>query len=53
MIKTGRILNNPITVQDYRNALTLYGVDLGVLKGKTTRKKPDHIQVEIRDKPRP
>jgi hypothetical protein len=53
MIKTGKILNNPITLQDYRNALKIYGVDLGVLKGKTTRKKPDSIKVEIGEKPKP
>ncbi len=47
LIKRGRLLNNPVTIQDYRNALQLYGEDLGVLKGKTTRTKPEHITVDI------
>jgi hypothetical protein len=36
MIKKGKLINNPVTVQDYRNAMKIYGEDLGVLKGKTT-----------------
>jgi hypothetical protein len=46
LIKRGRLRNNPVTIQDYRNALQLYGEDLGVLKGKTTRTKPEHITVD-------
>jgi hypothetical protein len=51
MIRKGRLLNNPVTVQDYRNALQIYGEDFGVLKGKTTRQKPEHIQVDISVEP--
>lgn len=51
MLKSGKIINNTVTVQDYRNALQMYGEDLGVLKGKTTRKKPDPIIIPILEKP--
>jgi hypothetical protein len=46
-------LNNTITVQDYRNALQIYGEDLGVLKGQTTQKKPEHISVSTLEKTEP
>ena len=46
IIRRGQILNNPVTISDYRNALTIYGKDLGSIKGKTTRSKPHHVQVE-------
>jgi hypothetical protein len=38
MLKGGKLVNNSVAVQEYKNALRMYGVDLGVLKGKTTRK---------------
>ncbi len=41
MLKKGMLLNNPITVQDYNNALNIYGEDLGILKGKAVQKKLD------------
>jgi hypothetical protein len=53
MIQKGKIINTPITVQDYRNALKIYGSDLGAIKGKTTRTRPESIAVEIKDKPKP
>jgi hypothetical protein len=37
-------MNNPITRHDYKNALTSYGEDVGVLKGKTTRKITEHVK---------
>jgi hypothetical protein len=40
------MLNNHITIQDYRNALMIYGEDLGSLKGNTSRKKIQHVKVE-------
>lgn len=43
-------MNNPITIQDYRNALTIYREDLGALKGKTSRKKTQHVKVETEEK---
>ena len=51
IIKKGRILNNPVTVSDYRNAENICGKDLGALKGKTVRQKPSHVVVETRNSP--
>ena len=45
-IHKGSIINNPVTITNYRNALRIYGKDLGSIKGKTTRTKPQHVQVE-------
>lgn len=53
MIKSGKLLNNSVTLQDSRNAIQIYGVDLGVLKGKTTKKKTDHVSFDIIEKPKP
>ncbi len=53
MITSGKLLNNSVTVQDSRNAIKIYGTDLGVLKGKTTRKKTEHVSFEISEKPKP
>ncbi len=52
MLKKGMIINNPVTVQDYRNALSIYGEDLGVLKGKTVRQKQNHVKIETDIKPK-
>ncbi len=46
MLQRGWIMNNPVTITDFRNALMIYGEDLGVLKGKTVRKKTSHVKVE-------
>jgi hypothetical protein len=40
-------LNTPITVMDYQNAIKIYGRDLGCIKGKTTRSKPQHVKVDV------
>jgi hypothetical protein len=48
--KKGKTLNNPVTVTDYRNAIKIYGKDLGSIKGKTTRKKTQHVQVDFNAK---
>jgi hypothetical protein len=47
MIKNGKILNNPVTTEDYKRAEAIYGTDLGVIKGKTTKKKSDQVQIEL------
>jgi hypothetical protein len=47
MITNGRILNNPITTEDYKRAEAIYGTDLGVIKGKTTKKKPERVPIEV------
>ncbi len=52
-MKNGKLLNNTVLVQDYHNALTMFSEDLGVLKGKTTRKKTEHVPVVMADKPEP
>ncbi len=46
MLRDGILINNPITIQDYKNALSIYGEDLGVLKGKTARQKQSHVKIE-------
>ena len=53
MIRRGKLVNNTVTIQDYRNALQIYGEDLGVLKGKTVQSKPKSLQVQIMNKPQP
>jgi hypothetical protein len=47
MLKKGKIVHNLITVQDYKNALQVYGTNLGVWKGKTTRSKSEHVKVQF------
>ena len=34
IIRIGSIINNPVTIIDYQNALRLYGKDLGSIKGR-------------------
>ncbi len=46
ILRKGCLINNDLTVQDYRNALQVCGEDLGVLKDKTARRKPEHITVD-------
>ena len=50
MITSGKLINS-VTVQDSRNAITIYGTDLGVLKGETTRRKTEHVSFDINEKP--
>jgi len=47
MIKKGKILNNPVSMDDYKIAETIYGKDLGVIKGKTVRTKPNPVMIDI------
>jgi hypothetical protein len=47
MINSGKILNNLITTDDYKRAEAIYGTNLGVLKGKTTKKKHEKVQIEL------
>ncbi len=53
MLTSGKLINNTVTIQDYRNALEMFGTDLGALKGKTTRSKPEHVPITLLDKPQP
>lgn len=49
MVNTGRIINCPITAKDIVRAVKIWGPDLGTIKGKMTRKTPEHIEnVEIK-----
>jgi hypothetical protein len=47
IIKKGKILNNPVMITDFQNAIKIYGKDLGALKGKTVRSKPDCVEIEL------
>jgi len=47
MLKKGKLLNNPVTIEDYYMAEKIYGQDLGVIKGKTICTKPKMVTVDI------
>ncbi len=47
MLKKGKLLNNPVTIEDYYMAEKIYGQDLGVIKGKKIRTKPKMVTVDI------
>lgn len=38
--------NCPVTVDDIRNAHTIFGPDLASLRGKTVRRKPEHVRTD-------
>jgi hypothetical protein len=46
MVREKLIANGPVTVQDVHNANRIFGPDLANLRGKTTRKKPEHVRVD-------
>jgi hypothetical protein len=46
-IKNGKIFNNQFTAEDYLKAEAIYGTDLGVIKGKITSRKPNHVQIDF------
>jgi hypothetical protein len=50
MKQRGWMVNISIMIQDYRNALMICGENPGSLKGKTSRKKMQHVKVETEDK---
>jgi len=43
MLKKGKLLENPVRIEDFNNAERVYGKDLGVVKGKTIRIRPDRV----------
>ncbi len=51
MWNNGKLLHNTVLVQDYHNALTMYGEVHGAFKGKTTIKKTDQVLIVMVDKP--
>jgi hypothetical protein len=52
MVREKLIANCPVTVKDIRNANRIFGPDLANLRGKTTRKKPEHVRVDYVEIPR-
>jgi hypothetical protein len=40
ILRMNFISNNPVTIEDIKIAQQIFGMDIGLLKGKTTRKKP-------------
>ncbi len=52
MVRKKLIANCPVTVQDIHNANRIFGPDLANLKGKTTRKQPEHVRVDYVKIPR-
>jgi hypothetical protein len=49
MIKKGKLLENPVQMEDFINAERVYGKDLGVVKGKTVRIKPKRVTINTED----
>jgi hypothetical protein len=52
MVREKLIANCPVTVKDIHNANRIFGPDLANLRGKTTRKKPEHVRVDYVEIPR-
>jgi hypothetical protein len=46
MINNGKLLDSEVTVHDVHRMLSIYGTDPAVIKGRTTRKKPDQVTIE-------
>jgi hypothetical protein len=46
MVREKLITNCPATVHDVHNANRIFGPDLANLRGKTTRRKPEHVRVD-------
>lgn len=51
MIKTGSITNCPVTEHDVQRALDIWGPALAVVKGRTTKSKPDTVKSEYTPEP--
>ena len=45
MLGQHSIAGCPVTVQDAQNALSIYGPDLGVIKGRTVRETPARVRI--------
>jgi hypothetical protein len=46
MVHLNQLQNCPITHEDIKNALTIYGRDLANIRGKTVRRQPAHIDTD-------
>jgi hypothetical protein len=46
MIKRGKLLDNPVRMEDFNNAEKVYGKDLGVVKGKTVRVRLNRVVMD-------
>jgi len=46
IVREGRIMNCPITVADIRRWVDIFGIDIGTLKGRTTRDRAPIVNVE-------
>jgi hypothetical protein len=46
LIRNGGIINCPVTAHDVARAIQIYGPDIGSLKGKTKRSKPEIAKIE-------
>jgi hypothetical protein len=52
MVREKLLANCPVTVQDVNNAHHIYGQDLANIRGKTTRRKLEYVQVDYVQIPR-
>jgi hypothetical protein len=52
IVKTNAIKNLPITQEDIKTAEMIFGQDIGMLKGKTVRKKPLPVASDFIEVPR-
>ena len=52
MVQEKLLANCPVTVQDVNNAHHIYGRDLANIRGKRTRRKPEHVQIDYVQIPR-
>jgi hypothetical protein len=48
MMRSGAIMNLPVSQRDYENAEAIWGKDLGSLKGKSVRIQPSTVKVSPR-----
>ena len=52
MVREKLIANCPVTITDVQNAYQILGPDLAGLRGKTVRRKPEHVAVDYVAVPR-
>jgi hypothetical protein len=51
MVEGNQLVNCPITTKDIINAENIFGRNVGCLKGKTTRKKPEAVATDYMSAP--